>query len=185
MTENKSKRLFIALPLPEEAQDALKKLHQRIKGVRWTAPQNLHLTLRFIGASDVMREKKILNALYGIIMPQITLHLRGVGFWPGILWVGVEASQELVRLKQAVNGAFMASDIKPEPKKFMPHVTIARTNSALQIEELQSFLERNASFSMQPVMIDRLALYESQTLAEGSIYHETVSYTLRARKGRI
>src|SRR3546814_17977135 len=102
------------------------------------APENLHLTLRFIGEVDGRDAKDIDVALSGIHLPRFAIALSGVGeFGDGrrlrSVWVGVEASAMLVRLHAKVEQAVQRAGQPPDQRKFKPHVTLARFTSHPEI----------------------------------------------------
>jgi len=71
-------RLFVAVPLPEEVQDRLASLYRGIPGARWIDPDNLHLTLRFIGDVNEDTAEDIDDCLAAISMPAFELTIAGV-----------------------------------------------------------------------------------------------------------
>ena len=112
-------RLFISLPVPEAVRVALQQAQQELReglpprarnAVRWTNPDQLHLTLRFLGEVDEPRVPSLLNALQSACQPFPRLQLRAerVGFFPErrlprVVWIGVQdRGGTLARLQQAV-----------------------------------------------------------------------------------
>ena len=72
-------RLFVGLPLPALLRDRLSLLSGGIPGARWVSPENLHLTLRFIGSISEERAREVDDALMGIDHPTFDVMPEGVG----------------------------------------------------------------------------------------------------------
>lgn len=131
-------RLFVAVNLPPALRDALfadtEPLRRALgRAVSWTAAQNLHLTLRFLGEQPAERVRDVGAALSGACarLPAHTLALGGLGAFPElqrprVLWLGVEANPALSLLYNAVDGALAALDIPREARAFHPHLTLGR-----------------------------------------------------------
>ena len=101
-------RLFIALGLPDDIADQLIELYGPLPGARWTHPDDLHLTLRFLGPTDASRSRDVHELLECLRFPAFSLSLSGVGFFPPrghphSLWTGVQASEPLERLQSKVS----------------------------------------------------------------------------------
>jgi hypothetical protein len=89
-----SKRLFVAIDLPESTRQLLAGLDPQIRGVRWTQPDQMHLTLGFFGDVPQHIELKLREKLSAIEFGAFFLPLNGVGVFsskgaPKIIWIGV------------------------------------------------------------------------------------------------
>ncbi|WP_119679520.1 RNA 2',3'-cyclic phosphodiesterase [Indioceanicola profundi] len=175
-------RLFAAIPLPEAMRERLSRLNGGVPGARWVAPENMHITLRFIGEVDEGRAQDIDAALDTVTAQPFPLTLSGLGnFGRGhrahTLWVGVEKNPALHHLRDKVESAVVRAGLPAEERKYSPHITLARlkdTNSA----KLGRFLEENGMFQDGPIMVERFCLYESILGRSGPVYHEVRSYPL-------
>jgi len=175
-------RLFIALSLPDALREKLCGLCSGLPGARWVAPENLHLTLRFIGEVDGHDAEDIDAALSGIRFPRFPLTLSGVGeFGDGkrlrSVWVGVEANEMLERLQAKVEQAVRRAGQPPEKRKFKPHVTLARFKSHPG-DRLQSYFTERALFRCPPFEVADFTLYSSFLAHEGAIYQPEAVYPL-------
>jgi 2'-5' RNA ligase len=131
-------RSFVALEVEEPARAAmieyLGRLRSTVDGVAWTRPENLHVTLKFLGnvVPDVLAVLADRLAGVAAAQPAFPVAFRGVGAFPGgtrprILWIGADA-QALAPLAAAVDGASVAVGATPaEDRPFHPHVTLGRT----------------------------------------------------------
>ena len=115
-------RLFVALPLPAPVLKGLAELCSGLPGARWVAPENMHVTLRFIGEADGAGADDAHMALSGVRGRAFPLALTGLGsFQSGrrlrMLWAGVDDEPALVRLRDDVEKALVRSGLEPERRK--------------------------------------------------------------------
>src|SRR5438132_2481334 len=127
-------RLFVGIGFPPQLKLQLSSLCSGLDGARWVDPGNFHLTLRFIGETPEDVAADIDEALVRLRARRFTLQLAGTGVFgggdkPRSLWVGVERCPELVALRDKVEQALVRVGLAPEPRKFWPHVTLARPTS--------------------------------------------------------
>src|SRR5258708_37751125 len=95
-------RLFVALEIPSTVRENLAALLKSLRAIspqtRWLRPENLHVTLKFIGEVPDTKLAAIRSALAGARSDQpVTLDFRGLGFFPNeqpprAVWAGMEAS---------------------------------------------------------------------------------------------
>jgi RNA 2',3'-cyclic 3'-phosphodiesterase len=143
-------RSFIAIELSTEARAALAKMQDRLKSVvlpktvRWIAPENIHLTLHFLGNMSVAEVEKVTALLQnelGTYQP-FALTLEGLGCFPNtrqprIVWVGVSGETEpLVALQRELGRRLSVIDFVPEARPYAPHLTIGRVTKGLRSREL-------------------------------------------------
>jgi 2'-5' RNA ligase len=175
-------RLFVALCLPETLRSRLCGLCAGLPGARWVAPENLHLTLRFIGEVDGREAEDIDAALSGVRFPRFPLTLAGVGeFADGrrlrSIWVGVENNEMLERLQVKVEHAVQRAGRPPEQRKFKPHITLARFKSHPG-GRLQDYFAEHALFRGPPFEVTDFTLFSSFLAHEGAIYSPEAVYPL-------
>jgi len=174
-------RLFVGITFPPELKLRLSLLETRLPGARWVDAGNLHLTLRFIGEVDEGVAADIDEALAGLKGKRFTLQLAGAGvFGHGklrTLWVGVEREPALGNLRDKVERALVRIGVPPEPRKFTPHVTLARLQNPA-MPDLQAFLANAAGFRAEPLRVDRFSLIASFPTKAGSVYEDQADYPL-------
>ncbi len=124
-------RLFIAIDFPDETREALANLCFGVPAAKWVSKDQLHLTLRFVGDADDDLFSQIQEALYDVNASQFSLTLKGVGYFPphrkpNVLWVGIEPSEELARLRDSIEALLEELGLQPEERKYHPHLTLAR-----------------------------------------------------------
>jgi RNA 2',3'-cyclic 3'-phosphodiesterase len=175
-------RLFTALSLPPEIVGPLTSRQFGLAGARWRPEESLHVTLRFVGevAEDVAAD---LDAeLEAISAPAFDLALGGAGcFGEGraidSVWAGVVESDPLNRLAHACEAAARRIGLKPETRRYHPHVTLAylrRPDPSAVAAWIQSHnLLRSPAFRA-----DSFGLYSSWLGREGSRYRLERRYRL-------
>ncbi|MDO5532703.1 RNA 2',3'-cyclic phosphodiesterase [Sutterella sp.] len=137
-------RLFVALSLPSvprreltAAVESLKRSHPRLG--RFSRPENLHLTLAFIGEMKESKVPVILEALSKVPPEEMRFGFTRPGtFRSGILWAGLEEKETLERMAQSVRNALDSVHIPYDRKAFRAHVTLARDWRGPQAEELEA-----------------------------------------------
>jgi 2'-5' RNA ligase len=180
-------RLFVAIGVPDGLGHRLSILQSGQPGARWVAPENMHLTLRFIGEVPRDAAEDIDEALARIAAPGFDLQLHGVGtFGQGAkahaLWVGVTPSDPLSFLQAKIESAIVRAGLPAEGRKFTPHITLARFNHA-DPRRLQNFVEGNSLFHAGPWTVDHFTLYESRMGKGGSVYTPLADYELQPANG--
>jgi len=129
-------RGFIAIELGEPARRAVREhldaLRAAMSGVAWTRPDNLHLTLKFLGDAEPTRLEAVAKRMLDLSRGQapFPMIVAGVGAFPSVarprvLWVGV-AAPALAGLAVAVDRACAEEGFPPEARAFHPHVTLGR-----------------------------------------------------------
>ena len=121
-------RIFIALQFEEAFRQALLDVQSALKncGIKgnYTKPENLHLTLAFIG--EYGNPQNILDALDDIEFASFELSLNGIGRFETILWAGLSTSEQLNQNVKRIRRALAEQEIPFDRKKFMPHITLVR-----------------------------------------------------------
>jgi RNA 2',3'-cyclic 3'-phosphodiesterase len=176
-------RLFVALDLPWTLRERLAMLSGTgIPGARWVPPENMHLTLRFIGETPGHRAEDIDHALAALRARCFAVTLSGVGtFAKGgrstSLWVGVERNPQLEHLQNKIETALQRCGLEPERRRFQPHVTLARLDNAAE-SKLVSFVQAHNLFRGEPVAVEHFTLFSSRLGKEQSVYTAEMEYPL-------
>ncbi len=183
-------RLFVGISLPDDVRTRLAGLKGGLKGARWVAPENLHLSLRFIGEVAGGEDRDIAHALKTVSAPAFEMKLSGLGAFDRrgrvhAVWAGVESDEEkgvkksgaLGRLQGSVESTLVRSGVEPEHRKFKPHVTLARMKNGSAAEAGQ-FLEAHHGFRASPFTVDHFTLFESHLGHGGAHYVALADYPL-------
>jgi RNA 2',3'-cyclic 3'-phosphodiesterase len=176
-------RLFVGIGFPPELKLRLSLLSCGIPGARWVGADNLHLTLRFIGETSEDQAADIDAALGRVRARSFPLQLSGIGVFtpekPRVLWVGTLREPQLSALRDKIEQALIRAGLPPEPRKFSPHVTLARLHNP-SLDRLRDFLVRHAQFRADPLPVARFSLVASFPTKAGSVYEDEADYPLDA-----
>jgi 2'-5' RNA ligase len=176
-------RLFVGLALPQSLKDKLAPLMTGLPGAHWVPPENLHLTLRFVGEVDEREAAMLDEALSTVERAPFELQVAGCGIFaqrrgPEAVWIGVTSTPPLVDLQAAVERAAVRAGLAPEEKRFRPHITLARLKDA-PAPRLQAFISSHNLFK-ETVPVEQFALFSSKLGAAEPIYLEEAAYPLTA-----
>ena len=173
----RSQRLFVAIALPPAIRNALLSLSTPLPGVTWTRPEQLYLTLRFLGEVPDGKLESISSHLAKVRVEPFVLPVEGVGAFPvksppRTLWAGVgRGHPHLHQLRQRVDDALLAAGLLGlDVRTFHPHVTLARcTEQAAR--EVARWLRRQPDFEAPPFRVDAFDLVASELKATGAVHH--------------
>ena len=177
-------RLFVGIPLPEDVRARLGELKGGLLGARWVEPENLHLSLRFIGEVPGGDEADIDEALATIEAPGFPLALSELGFFDRrrrvhAVWAGIRMSEPMVRLRGKVEQTLVRLGHEPEHRKFKPHVTLARMKNG-SAADVSRYLEAHNGFSTGPFDVGCFTLYRSHLGHGGAHYEALADYGLKS-----
>ena len=175
-------RLFVGLGLPPDVAERLAAQGFGLPGARWVPARNLHLTLRFMGELDEAEATELHEQLRLVSQASFTLSLAGIGVFGDrhrahTLWQGVDKSEELIRLAARVELAAIKAGQKPEPRKFAPHITLARIKETAPAR-IQEFLAAAPPHRVETVPVEEFLLYRSTLGRHGPEYDVLECYPL-------
>ncbi len=175
-------RLFIAIDLPKKIKDELALISFGLPQARWVKPEQIHLTLRFIGEADGAFSRDIISGLESVTGNSFPLLLQGLGCFPPrhepqVLWVGIEESVELIGLRKRVDSCLGKLGIAPEHRKFSPHITLARTRKT-PLTRIVHFLNDHALFRLPEFTVPSFHLYSSILTPKGALHRHEAEYLL-------
>jgi 2'-5' RNA ligase len=172
-------RLFTGLEIPPEVALDLQIMQGGIPGARWMDPANYHLTLRFIGDIDAGLAREVARALDQVSFRPFRVKLKGVGVFggnkPHSLYAGVEENTELRRLRDAHERLAQVLGVPTEPRKFVPHVTLARLKDP-DARALQRWVEVHSLYSTPAFDVSQFVLFSSRPLKGGGPYAVEETY---------
>lgn len=166
-------RLFTALEIPQSAALSLSLLRGCIPGARWIDKENYHITLRFIGDVDHRTADAVVEGFDRVKRQQFELALSGTGVFgskkPHSIWAGVVASPELMALQAEHERICQRIGLPAEPRKFTPHVTVARLKNA-RVDDVMHYLSGRGNFFAGPFTVSRFVLMSSRDSVGGGPY---------------
>lgn len=178
-------RAFLAVPLPDAARSTLEAAQAGLPVGRPVAPENLHVTLVFLGEQPEPVLEDLDVALGTLAAPDFEFRLDGVGVFggerPRLVYAAVEAGPELPHLRKKLARAAREAGIEVPGRKYTPHVTLARFPRDMPPEDLgalHGFLARRTGIRAGPFPAGRFVLYRSTLGRNGPAYDELADYPL-------
>ncbi len=171
-----SERFFIAIPLPDSLREELAALYEPARSFAWTQPEQLHLTLRFLGDVEAALIQPIESALAHVRVESFVLALAGVGAFPPrgaarVIWVGIGGSHpRLSQLRQRIDDALLTTGLPLDVRIFHPHVTLGRVRIEAAPGAAIEFLKRHRSFDFPPFRVESFQLYASELRPTGAVH---------------
>jgi RNA 2',3'-cyclic 3'-phosphodiesterase len=186
-------RLFVAMALPEAVRCEIHRVQGELQplvpreAVRWTRPDQFHLTLRFLGkvpADAVEGLKQSVEAVCRNASP-LALSAKGVGFFPNprsprVIWVGINSQgNRLIDLQEKIETAVSLFSAAPGEKNFAGHVTLGRLKNP-RPGDVQGLVARAQLFAAQPFgnwTAQNIGIIRSELSSVGACY--TLLATIR------
>lgn len=187
-------RTFIAIDFPPEI---IKKIDQVINyfktqtpesAIKWVAPENLHLTIKFIGdiSDDILPQAKFLISDALKNQPAINISIEGLGMFPDaknprVIWLGIIGGDPLVKIHESLDQRLKAIQIKPDRRGYSPHLTIARVRRQTDQKTARLIGETLSKFnvdSLGAIRVDEIRLYQSDLTPKGPTYSPLLSVPL-------
>ena len=185
-------RAFLALTLPDDVERSLAVLQQELAGtgadVKWVAPSNLHVTLKFLDEITEQQRHAIEGVLaeVGRVEAPFSITLDRVGAFPSlssprVVWVGVgEGRERVIRLAERLEQGCRGMGIQQEERPFAAHVTLGRVRTPRRQAELGRVLREYAWRPPAPWTITSLTLYQSTLGSDGPRYTVLSDVPLRS-----
>ncbi len=178
-------RLFTALELNAKVVANLTELVRRLQPyapMHWVHPQNMHVTLKYIGQWEVHRVDEVVSALSEVRCPaSMNVPLAGMGFFPNarrprVLWVGAENTPTLRQLASNVDVVLQPLGIAPEVRPYFPHLTLGRIREGEPLDDLHLAIEDLPTREFGTISPDRFVLFESTPTNSGAIYRKVTEF---------
>ena len=179
-------RCFIAVELEHVMKRELGRLQARLrhkldvgdKSMKWVRPENVHLTLKFLGDVEYEQVPEICRAVDQAVKESAPFFfdLGNCGCFPAVgaarvLWVGIlEGEREMVKLQQALENSLQPSGFPPEGRKFSPHLTLARIKNAKAGRGVQEAAKTIEPFHLSWQEVFEIIVFQSELTPTGPIY---------------
>lgn len=174
-------RLFTALEIPHHAAMTMSMLRGGLPGARWIDMENFHLTLRFIGDIEHHVADEIADALERVQRRQFTLGFSGLGAFggkkPHCLFAVPTASPDLNDLQAEIARICRRHGVSPDPRKFTPHVTLARLRGTSPAA-VANYISLRGGFFVPAFKVGHFVLMSSRDSVGGGPYIVEHSYRL-------
>jgi 2'-5' RNA ligase len=184
------KRIFIAVKIVP-GPTLLKIIHS-LKAVlandkiNWVNPDNIHLTLAFLGDTEEERIKALSIMLKRVCtgFGDLDFKLVGTGIFrdfrdPRVLWAGIEGYEKLLQLNDVIKTGLNDTGFHIEERPFKPHITIGRIKFLKNPESLKSALAMYKDNFIQDVRVEEVILYQSILRPEGPFYKSLGAFKLK------
>ncbi len=177
-------RTFIAVEVSGDvrarAQRLIRDLTPLSPDVNWVVPQNLHLTLNFLGETDLLEVPQLCELMTSAVspLPPFDLQVMGAGAFPSLdrprtIWLGMgEGSEELVQLQQCISKGLVKLGFRCEQRPFRPHLTIGRVKgqSIRGLSELAAELAAQRDYNGGACDVSEVVLFSSEISRRGPTY---------------
>jgi 2'-5' RNA ligase len=152
-----------------------------LSGARWIDVENYHLTLRFIGDIDERTANDVYSSLERVRRPPLTVTLNGLhtfgGDKPRAIVAKAKAEAPLIELQADQERLLRRIGIPPEPRKFVPHITLARLRAASAMA-VADYLGTRGYFPGRSFEASRFVLFSSRASTGGGPYVIEAAYPL-------
>ena len=187
---NQPIRCFIAIEIPDTIQNRLAQiqgtLRKQIQKASWVKPNNVHLTLKFLGDVDPNDLEFIGHAIERVASRHRSFSLRigGLGAFPNfarprVMWIGAKVGGECVSsLAQDINMALSECGFPRDAKTFNPHITIARLKERTDLRPYANQYRQYDRINGAEISVNSISLIQSQLHPTGAIYSTLQSYSL-------
>ncbi|MEZ6074884.1 MAG: RNA 2',3'-cyclic phosphodiesterase [Pirellulaceae bacterium] len=177
-------RVFVAIELDMVSAGSIarlvKGLQANLSDVRWSRPEQLHLTLKFIGEVDNRELPQFCNALRDACagIEPFSLELSGLGAFPKnkpprVVWVSAEDPHGMLgKLAERLDERMVALGVPREKRAFTPHLTLGRVARGADLPRLQQAMEAAAQVSIR-CEVEELVLLSS-VKEQGKVLYEAL-----------
>ena len=190
-------RAFIAIEIPLHLQEKLHREMESLRArlgrnlIRWVVPENIHLTLKFLGdtpISNLDSLKEILTAELSQFEPfEICVGKMGVfpNFSrPRVIWIGVEKNGTLSSLQRRVERAASQIGSAPEKRRFSAHLTLGRVRQGIHgkgRDQIRQVVEENSDVELGSIHVDTIHLFQSELKTKGAVYRSLYPINLEKK----
>lgn len=182
-------RAFIAIDIAQDIKEKIgsliKELSSPSDGIKWVRPENLHITLKFLGEVKEERLTGIIAVLKDIanVSRPFSLRIGGVGTFPEkkrprVIWIGVEDSEQLLTLQKEIDKRLCSLGFHSEDRPFTGHITIARLKEGAKTERLFEKLSPLKQKDFGFIEVTEIVLMKSELRPDGARYEKVDVFTL-------
>jgi 2'-5' RNA ligase len=175
-------RAFIAIDLPESVKSFLSEAQEALKsygfGVKWVRPQNIHLTLKFLGDTAAADTDKIVEAmtLAANNCPIVSLTAKGIGVFPNVrrprvIWAGLNGQIEvLANLQQTLNAHLANLGFATDTRAFKSHLTLGRVKGKIASDRMLAAIDKLKELESESFETREVILFKSELRPSGAVY---------------
>jgi 2'-5' RNA ligase len=187
-------RCFIAIDIGEEIRRALSGLQRQLRegvdvkrgDINWVNPDNIHLTLKFLGEIKDEKAAEICNIVKDVAgrHKSFELDIESVGHFggknPKVLWVGTgKGQEELLELQKDIEESLALAGWPEETREFSGHLTLCRIRNPKAGMKLAQASEDYKDFKLGTMQADSVSVYQSELTPAGPVYTVLGNYKLQ------
>ncbi|MDD5730141.1 MAG: RNA 2',3'-cyclic phosphodiesterase [Candidatus Omnitrophica bacterium] len=187
-------RAFIAIDLPKEIKGHLRAVQEKLKNsradVKWVEPGNIHLTLKFLGEAEEEKIKAVIEVIENIAKDKkpFSVRLSELGAFPGlssarVIWAGIDKGDtEVKEIAAQLEDDLSKIGFPKEDRPFSSHITIGRTRSSFNRQELVKILtglQDTFKKDAPEFNADKVTLFKSTLTPKGPVYEALKEINLK------
>ena len=172
-------RGFISIDIDsfQKIQEFERDIKDTGANVKLVEPENIHLTLKFLGDTDeslIDRIEEIMKYSVKDVEP-FEIQLIGSGVFPNeryikVMWIGIKNSENIGKIASLIDEKISTLGFEKEKRKFSAHLTIARVKNAKNKEKLLNIIEKYRDIEFAKIKVDTIKLKKSTLTPKGPIY---------------
>ena len=174
-------RAFIAIEISPEAKKTLAELMRELiksdADVKWVKPENIHLTLKFLGNITEEQQIKIQEILDKNLKDfnSFKIKLDGIGAFPKIeyprvIWAGTSGEEIMKQIAKLIDEKVNKLGFPLEERSFKAHLTLGRVRSGKNKEKLAAAIKKLGNLNGPEFLVNNISLFQSTLTPTGSIY---------------
>ena len=187
-------RTFIAIKLAPEIISKISGVQEELKKsgaeVRWVKPENIHLTLKFLGHITPEKVEKVKITTREIMKPfaPFEISVSGLGAFPKIsyprvIWMGIdEGKEELKRITSSIEENLVKMGFAKKKRPFSPHLTLGRVKSSKGRERLIEAFTKFTVSNLGNMRVTKISLIKSELTPQGPVYTTLEEIDLKDEK---
>lgn len=186
-------RCFIAVEIPDAMKEAIHEITAGLKktgaDVKWVPAENIHVTMKFLGKT----EEGLVDAIKEALSKKLSAYhpfyikINGIGYFPEkrtprVIWAGIEESDGLLSLYEAVESETAGLGFIPEERPFSPHLTIGRVKSPRRMPQVLEKIENLRHLDFGLLEVKEVSLMKSELGPDGAKYYCMAKIPFGGRK---
>ena len=175
-------RAFIAFKLPDRISESIREIQKELKNrgikIKWVKPENIHLTMKFLGDIACDRVDSIETAIKASAegLHPISLFARSIGVFPDlnrprVVWIGIDGEIAILKgFQEKLDANLVQIGFQAEKRSYKGHLTIGRVQKIPDHEILKTAVRDFFDYETEPFQADEVILFQSDLKPEGAVY---------------